>query len=322
MTIEDNAVTAAPAPTPEVVPAFGRRRQNFFRTALNFARRKPLGAIGAAVLLLMLFTALAAPYVAPYDPIRPNPVDRLQGPSLDHFMGTDHLGRDVFSRVVYGARPSLYTGLLVVAITATIGLVLGVTSAYLGGLFDLIIQRFIDALIALPGIILAMALLSVFSSGLHIGPVHLPLVWHSIPLMVSAALCVILVPTTARVTRSATLSIAFSPYIEAAQSIGCSKTRIIGRHLIPNVLAPLIIVCSAQLGAIILVEASLSFLGLGLPPPNPSWGGMLQSEGRDYMRVAPWLAIYPGLAITIAVLAFNVFGDALRDVLDPRLRSA
>jgi peptide/nickel transport system permease protein len=296
---------------------------------LKFIRQKPLGAFGAAVLLAMLVMAVAAPLVAPYDPLAVEPVDKLKGPSSSHIMGTDHLGRDMFSRVVYGARPSLYTGFMVVIITTILGVGLGVTSAYVGGVFDLLVQRVVDGLMAFPGLIFAMALLAVFSSGIHIGPINAPLVWDNehwwapkIPLMVVVALIVLFTPASSRIVRGATFSIMNNQYIEAAKAVGASPFRIILRHLVPNVMAPVIVIATIQLGAVILVESSLSFLGLGLPPPNPSWGGMLQGNGRRYMEVAPWLAIFPGLAISLGVLAFNLLGDALRDVLDPRMRGS
>jgi peptide/nickel transport system permease protein len=290
------------------------------RTIWDFARTKPLGAAGAAILLVMVIMAVGADLIVPYDPLAPQPRNQLAAPSLEHPFGTDNLGRDLLSRIIYGARPSLYTGLLVVFVSSALGMVLGITSAYLGGTFDLVVQRLVDGLMAFPGLILAMALLSVFSSGIHIWKIDLPLVWHSIPIMLVMTLIVLYVPSMSRVIRSATFGIMHMPYVEAARAIGVSSPRIILRHLLPNTMAPAIVIASAQLGGVILIEASLSFLGLGLPPPHPSWGSMLQGNGRRFMETAPWLAIFPGLAISLGVLAFNLFGDALRDVLDPRLR--
>jgi peptide/nickel transport system permease protein len=226
----------------------------------------------------------------------------------------------MLSRVIHGARPSLYTGVLVVSISAVLGLLVGVSSAYFGGNFDLLVQRLVDGLSAIPGLVFAMALLTVFSSGIHIWKLSLPLVWKTTPIAVVATLSVLSIPTTSRVVRSAALAIVANPYIEAAKSVGAGPIRILWHHLVPNVLAPLIVITSVQLGAVILIEASLSFLGLGIPPPYPSWGAMLQGNGRRFMEVAPWLAIFPGAAISLAVLGFNLFGDAMRDELDPRLR--
>ena len=317
--------TRAAEPAIGVPALVGARRERSMLARLGagfwrFCRHKPLGAAGGLLLLLLVVLALGAGVLSPQDPLTPAPLDRLGAPSLAHPFGTDHIGRDMLSRIIHGARPSLYTGLLVVTISSVIGLVIGVSSGYLGGRFDLIVQRLVDGLMAIPRLVFAMAMLTVFSSGIQVWKVDLPLVWKTIPLAVVVALSVLLAPTTVRVLRATTLSLTASPWVEAAQSTGASSLRIIFRHLAPNVMAPLIVIASAQLGSIILIEASLSFLGLGLPPPHPSWGGMLQSSGRQYMQAAPWLAIFPGLAISLGVLGFNLFGDALRDVLDPRLR--
>ncbi len=286
----------------------------------TFARTKPLGAAGALVLVTMIVMALGADLIAPYDPLAIDTPIRLSAPSWDHFFGTDQLGRDLLSRIIHATRPSLYTGLIVVTATAFLGTVFGVTSAYFGGPYDLLLQRVVDAFQALPGLIFAMALVSLFSSGIHIWIISLPVVWHTIPLVIVAVLIILMTPSTIRVVRAATFGVLNNPYVDAANVIGCTRVRIIGRHLVPNIMAPIIVVASVQLGVVILIEASLSFLGLGLPPPHPSWGGMLQGDGRNYMTTAPWLAIFPGLAITSAVLAFNLFGDGVRDVLDPRMR--
>ncbi|HXG37049.1 MAG TPA: ABC transporter permease, partial [Dehalococcoidia bacterium] len=252
----------------------------------------------------------------------PNTTISLESPSLKHPFGTDQLGRDVFSRIVHGARTSLYTGLLVVTIGSIAGMLLGVTSGYLGGRFDLIVQRLVDAMLAFPAVIFSIAFLTIFSSGLHIWIVDIPAAKWNVPLMVVVALSITFTPTSSRIVRGATFSIVNSQYVEAARAIGCSTPRIIFRHLIPNIFPVVIVIASVQLGNVILIESSLSFLGLGLPPPNPSWGNMLGPSGRQFMEIAPWLAIFPGIAISLAVISFNLFGDALRDVLDPRLRGA
>lgn len=304
----------------------GRLRQSLlssmWRQTLKFAQQKPLGAAGAIVLVLMVILAVGADWIAPYDPIKTDTTVALDGPSLDHPFGTDQLGRDVFSRIIHGARTSLYTGLMVVAAASIIGMILGAASAYIGGYFDLVVQRFVDALLAFPGIVFALAFLTIFSSGLHVWIIDLPAVWQSTPLMIVIALTIIFIPGSSRIVRGATFAIINSQYVEAARAVGCTTPRIILRHLIPNIFPVVIVIASVQLGNVILIESSLSFLGLGLPPPNPSWGNMLQASGRQFMEIAPWLAIFPGIAISLAVLAFNLFGDALRDVLDPRLRGS
>lgn len=271
--------------------------------------------------MLMIVMALGADWIAPYDPFRVETAIKLTGPSLEHPFGTDPLGRDVLSRVIHGARPSLYTGVIVVALGTFFGMLLGVTSAYYGGTFDLLIQRVVDAIMAFPGLIFALALVSIFSSGIHIWIIDLPLVWHQIPVVIVVVLTFLMIPTSSRIARGASLAIMNAQYVEAAQAIGCGPYRTMLRHVVPNIMASIIVVATVQLGAVILIEASLSFLGLGTLPPNPSWGGMLQGSGRSFFESAPWLAIFPGLAISLAVMGFNLFGDAMRDVLDPRLRS-
>ncbi|HZP25599.1 MAG TPA: ABC transporter permease [Dehalococcoidia bacterium] len=288
----------------------------------KFARNKPLGAAGALILILMIITAIGADWIAPYDPVKPDTSVALQGPSLDHPMGTDQLGRDMLSRIIHGTRTSLYTGLMVVIAASMLGMLLGATSAYMGGSFDLIVQRFVDALLAFPGIIFSLTFLTIFSSGLHIAFIDLPTVWQSTPLMIVIALTIVFIPGSSRIVRGATFAIVNSQYVDAARATGCTTPRIILRHIIPNIFPVVIVIASVQLGNVILIESSLSFLGLGLPPPHPSWGGMLTASGRQFMEIAPWLAIFPGIAISLAVLAFNLFGDAMRDVLDPRLRGS
>jgi peptide/nickel transport system permease protein len=288
----------------------------------DFARRKPLGAAGGVLLVLLILVAIFGDVIAPYDPIQTHPAIRLTGPSLAHPFGADELGRDVLSRVISGTRPSIYTSVIVVALSGILGLLIGVASAYRGGVVDLMIQRCVDALMAFPGLILAMALLAVFSSGIHLGWATIPVVWKSIPVMVVITLVVLFIPTNSRVARAATFNVKFSQYVEAARAVGARPWRIILTHLVPNVLAPMIVITTAQLGGVILIEASLSFLGLGLPPPHPSLGGMLQGSGRQYMEQAPWLALFPGLAISASVLGVNLLGDAVRDVSDPRLRGS
>ena len=281
------------------------RGQAWLKWLLRFARKKPLGAIGGAIVFMMVVTALAAPFVSPYDPIDDDYEVKLTGPSTSHFFGTDQFGRDLFSRVLHGARVSLYVGLFSVALGTGAGTLLGLTSGYLGGKVDLLIQRCADVLMAFPFLVLAMAIVATLGASIN---------------NVVLAIAIVQAPNVSRVVRSSVLSLKENQYIEAARAIGGSTPRIMLRHIAPNVMAPVIILATAGLGSAILVEASLSFLGVGTPPPLPSWGGELSKAGRQFAQVAPWLAIFPGIAITLAVFGFNLVGDALRDVLDPRLR--
>jgi peptide/nickel transport system permease protein len=271
----------------------------------RFARRNPLGAVGAMVILLLVVSAVFAPLVAPYNPYLPDPIHRLEPPSAQHLFGTDDIGRDVFSRVIYGGRVSLKVGLLTVLLGTIVGATVGLVSAYWSGWADIVVQRLLDSLQSIPGLLLALVVASVIGAGTvnTIFPIAL-----------------ILIPINARVVRSAVLSVREHQYIEAAHVLGCTHGRIMLRHILPNVAAPILILASIYIGNAIIVEASLSFLGLGTAPPTPSWGNMLSGQGRAYMEQAPWLALFPGLAITVTVLSFNLLGDALRDSWDPRLR--
>jgi peptide/nickel transport system permease protein len=290
------------------------RPQAWGRALTRFATHKPLGAAGAVVLTGLFLIAIFATSIAPYPENAVFVGPALEGPSNTHWFGTDNLGRDLLSRVLVGARPSLYTGLLVVTVGVTLGTLLGVTSAYAGGVFDIGVQRIVDGFMALPGLVLALAVVAVIpanESWSRIGGVHMP---------VAIALVVGSIPGTSRLIRSTALSLKQSAFVEAARTVGAGPGRIILRHIVPNVFAPAIVVASVQLGGVILAEASLSFLGLGAPPPDPTWGRTMSQEGRQFLEVAPWLAIFPGVAISLVVLAFNLLGDALRDVLDPRMR--
>ena len=271
----------------------------------NLMKRKPLGAVAASIILLIVFTAIFADVLAPYDPLFTHPEIRLAPPSWQHPFGTDDIGRDVFSRIIYGARISLWVGLLAVGIGTLAGTIIGLICGYWEGRLDLILQRFMDALMAIPGLILALAIVSVLK-----------------PNTTNAmlAIAVVIIPGNSRIVRGAVLSAKQNPYVESARALGCGHLRIITSHILPNVTAPILIIASIWLGNAIFIEASLSFLGLGTQPPNPSWGLMLSSTGRAFMEQAPWLAIFPGLAISLAVLGFNLFGDTLRDIWDPKLR--
>jgi peptide/nickel transport system permease protein len=268
-------------------------------------KRKPLGLAAASLIGLLVFTAIFAHVLAPYDPLSAQPEIRLAPPSWDHPFGTDDIGRDVFSRIIHGTRISLWVGLLAVGIGTVAGTIVGLMSGYWEGWLDLVLQRVMDAVMAIPALILALAIVSVLT-----------------PSTTNAmlAIAVVIIPGNSRIVRGAVLSAKQNPYVEAAQALGCPHLRILGSHILPNVAAPILIIASIWLGNAILIEASLSFLGLGTQPPTPSWGLMLSSTGRAFMEQAPWLAIFPGLAISLAVLAFNLFGDALRDAWDPKLR--
>jgi peptide/nickel transport system permease protein len=270
------------------------------------ARRYPLGAFGAVIMVLCVFAALFAPFITVYDPLSTNAAFSLARPSAQHWLGCDFMGRDVYSRIVYGARISLAVGLGSLGIGLTAGVLIGLISGYLGGWIDLATQRLIDILQSLP--LLVMALLMTASLG--------PSLRNTI-----IAISIALIPSSARVVRSTTLSLREQPFVESAKAIGMGEVRIAFRHVLPNTLAPLIVLGTAQLGATILIEATLSFLGLGVPEPYPSWGRMLSESAAEYVRTAPWLVIFPGLAISLIVFGTNLLGDALRDVLDPRQRS-
>ena len=270
------------------------------------ARRYPLGAFGAVIMVLCVFAALFAPFITVYDPLSTNAALSLARPSAQHWLGCDFVGRDVYSRIVYGARISLAVGLGSLGIGLTAGVLIGLISGYLGGWIDLATQRLIDILQSLP--LLVMALLMTASLG--------PSLRNTI-----IAISIALIPSSARVVRSTTLSLREQPFVESAKAIGMGEVRIAFRHVLPNTLAPLIVLGTAQLGATILIEATLSFLGLGVPEPYPSWGRMLSESAAEYVRTAPWLVIFPGLAISLIVFGTNLLGDALRDVLDPRQRS-
>ena len=281
-------------------------RKPWTETVRTFIINQPLGAFGLAVFVLLIVSAIFAPVISTHDPIDNNVVDQFQSPNGTYYFGTDHLGRDLFSRIVYGARTSLYVGIFTVAIGTGIGTVLGIVSAYYTKL-DMVIQRFVDAMLAIPNLLLALAIISVLG----------PSLTNTI-----IAIAVGLIPSTTRVLRSQAISVQQRPFVEAARSIGAGDMRILFRHIAPNCFAPFIILASNGLAFAIIAEASLSFLGLGTPPPRPSWGAMLSGSVQSYITTAPWLAIFPGLAITIVALGFSLFGDALRDVLDPRLRGS
>jgi peptide/nickel transport system permease protein len=298
----DGPASVAVAPAPLSLP-----RRGWSSTLWRFCRKKPLGAAGGAVMLLMVVVALLAEPLATHDPIAPHANSTLAKPSADFLLGTDHLGRDIYTRIVYGARVSLIVGIGSTLLGSVLGGVIGLLSAYFGGATDLVTQRVMDILQGLPLLVLAL----VMSAAL--GP--------SIPNVI-VAISIPILPRAARVIRASVLSIREFQYIEAARALGLGHLRIAFRHILPNTMGPFIVLCTAQLGSAILVEATLSFLGLGVPEPYPSWGRMLSVSAAEYAQKAPHLVLIPGIAISLVVFGSNLLGDALRDTLDPRLRGA
>jgi peptide/nickel transport system permease protein len=270
-----------------------------------FVRRYPLGAIGAVIMVLFLATALFADQITAFDPLTTNARISLAPPGGEHILGADFMGRDVFARIVYGARISLAVAVGATALGCIIGVSIGLMSGFFGGWIDLLVQRLMDIMQSLPLLVMALVMAA------SLGP--------SLPNTI-IAIAIPLVPNVARIIRSNTLSLREMPFVEAARAIGMSEARIAFVHVLPNTLAPLIVLATAQLGSAILVESSLAFLGLGVPEPHPSWGRMLSESAAEYVRTAPWLVIFPGIAISAVVFGTNLFGDALRDLLDPRQR--
>ena len=268
-------------------------------------KEQPLGAFGGIVILLLVIVSVFAGVFAPYEPDAMHLVDRLQGPSVKYLLGTDHLGRDYLSRLIHGARVSLTVGLAATTVNVVVAVLIGGTSGFFGGRVDLAAQRFVDAWMAFPGLLLLLTVMSLVGRGMP----QIILV-----LGISGGI------SGSRVARGAVIGIKENDYFRAAQAIGTSTPRTVLQHVLPNIMAPMMVVFSVNVGANILSAAALSFLGYGLPPGTPDWGAMLSWEGRKYMEVAPWLALWPGLCLTIVVYSLNMLGDALRDLLDPRLR--
>ena len=282
-------------------PALARAAAAVWR----FWRAKPLGAAGGLLIVAMCLTALLAPWLAPYDPLETDYGAMLDAPSFAHPLGTDTFGRDVLSRIVYGAQTALLVGFGASIIGTTLGALIGVASTYLGGKIDLLVQRLMDVILSFPIIVLAMAVVSVLGTGVA---------------NLILAISIPMVPRAARVIRSSALAIREMPYVDAARALGFTPVRIILRHMLPNVVAPYLILLTAFLGQAILLEASLSFLGLGVAEPTAAWGLMLKGAAVEFAERAPWMGVFPGLAISAAVFGFNLLGDSLRDVLDPKLR--
>ena len=283
------------------------------RTFWDFVKQQPLGFIGLIMIITMFFAAIFAPEVAPYNPedvdFEASPALGGGQPSWEHPLGADAFGRDILSRLIYGARTALSIGFFSAMLGCTLGAIIGTTSAYFGGKVDLIIQRLIDLMLSFPIVILAIVVIAIFKT-----------VVVGIDINVIIAIAIPFTPKVARVIRSQALTIVTLPYIDAAKAAGYSSSRIIFRHILPNVSAPFLIMLTAFIGQAILLEASLSFLGLGVVEPTPSWGLMLSGVNSDYYRTAAWMIIYPGLAVSIAVFSFNLLGDSLRDWLDPKLK--
>ena len=270
-------------------------------------REKPLGAAGAVVFVLFLFCGIFADLLAPYGMNQIAPLKRLRPPSLDFPFGTDNLGRDMLSRCLYGAQLSVIIGFCAAGLATIISITLGVVSGYLGGKFDLVLQRFVDAWMSFPDLIILIVVVSVVGPGM-------PQIIGTLGLLLGIA--------GSRIIRGAVVSVRENMYVHAAQSTGASTFRILWRHILPNVMAPIIVLFTTRVGTVILAESGLSFLGLGVPPPAPTWGGLLSGSGRTFMLQGPWLALAPGLCLTTVVYATNMFGDALRDLLDPRMRGS
>ena len=297
------------AASPQTVADLGRAQatpSGWLAVALDFARKRPLGAVGAGLVVFTAFLALAANWIAPYDPLTNDYSAMLAAPSGAHWLGTDSFGRDVLSRIIFGSRTAMTVGLGASLLGATLGSLIGLTSAYFGGRIDMLVQRVMDVFFAFPVIVLALAVVAILGTG---------------PQNVILAIATPMVPRCARVVRSAALGVREMPYIDAARASGYGHRRIILRHMLPNVMAPILIMTTAFLGEAILLEASLSFLGLGVQEPTAAWGLMLRGAAAEFAESAPWMAIFPGVAISLAVFGFNLFGDSLRDALDPRLRT-
>jgi len=272
---------------------------------VRLVKEKPLGMVGGIITLLLLLTGIFADFLAPYGINETHMEDMLAAPSARYWLGADNLGRDILSSVIFGARVSVIIGLAASTIATILSLIIGMLCGYIGGKFDLIVQRFVDTIMCIPQLILMMILMSIIGPGMLQLILGLGIMWGIVG---------------SRHIRGAVIGIKENVYVAAAEAIGCSTTRMLTRHILPNIMAPTIVLFSMRVPNVILVEASLSFLGFGIPPPTPSWGGMLGGSGRDYMFQAPWMVIWPGLALSTVVYGVNIFGDAVRDLLDPRLR--
>jgi peptide/nickel transport system permease protein len=303
---QDTSIRSAPASVSLPMEQWATRsRSIWIDTPIRLARTKPLGLFGAVIILLLVIMAVFAPWIAHYPPAAIHPRFKLHSPSGTWWFGTDNLGRDAYSRIVYGARVSLKVGFLAVAVSIVLATAVGVISGYFGGIIDMVVQRLVDAMIAFPGLVLILLIVAIWGNTLN---------------NVIVALAFFGIAGNSRIMRGATLAVRGQTYIESARSVGASDLRILWLYVVPNVAATAITLATLGLGTVILAEASLGFLGLGVPPPNPTWGNMLSGQARQFMIQAPWLAIFPGVALSLAIFGFNMLGDALRDLLDPRLR--
>jgi peptide/nickel transport system permease protein len=310
------------APTPTGIPApAGEHLAPRGPVAITWAflQRQPVGAIGIFLVLVFGMAGIVAPYVSPYNPTANDFAAMTEPPSWSHWLGTDQLGRDLLSRILYGARTAFVVGLTSALVGGFSGLVIGVTSAYFGGKFDLWLQRLLDIVMSFPLIIMALAVVSIFPKGIVVSIYGVTFSTGSVSTVI-LAITIPLIPRCARIVRSSALAIREVPYVDAARALGFGHSRIIMRHMVPNVMGPFLVIITAFVGQAILAEAALSYLGLGVQEPVPAWGLMLQGGAEEYASTAPWIAIFPGLAIMLTVFGINLFGDALRDVLDPKMR--
>lgn len=299
--IDSDALAAYAGFQPAIAPPQRNRKTRLIRLML----RQPLGTIGAVVLLIMVLAAIFAPYLAPYDPTVGDPAALYKPPSAMYWLGTDAFGRDILSRLIYGARISLVVGFGASLLGVIVGTAIGVISGYFGGWYDSVAQRVMDAMLAFPMLLLALAMAAALGSSVH---------------NVIIALAMPIVPRAARISRASTLVLKTTTFIEASHAIGCSNLRTIVQHILPNTFAPLLVIATAYLGLAIVQEAALDYLGAGIQEPQPSWGLMMSGSATSLALTAPWIVLFPGLAITLVVLASNLLGDAIRDVLDPKLQ--
>jgi len=306
MTLQTSPSATLAAPRRRVFPG-ARLAHRVWRLTTRMFREKPLGAAGGVLFLVFLFCGIFADVLAPHDFNEINPIERLKAPSWEFPFGTDNLGRDVLSRCLYGAQLSVIISLSAATLATLVSLLIGVVSGYLGGKADMLVQRFVDAWMSFPDLVILIVVVSVMGPSMS---------------TVILTLGLLLGIGGSRIVRSAVVSVRENMYVHAAQSIGASTPRILWKHIVPNVLPPVIVLFTTRIGAVILAESGLAFLGLGVPPPAPTWGGMLTGTGRQFMFQGPWLALAPGLCLTLVVYATNVFGDALRDLLDPRMRGS
>jgi len=306
MTLQTSPSATLAAPRRRVLPG-ARLVHRIWRLTTRMFREKPLGAAGGVLFLVFLFCGVFADVLAPHDFNEINPIERLKAPSWEFPFGTDNLGRDVLSRCLYGAQLSVIISLSAATLATLVSLLIGVVSGYLGGKTDMLVQRFVDAWMSFPDLVILIVVVSVMGPSMT---------------TVILTLGLLLGIGGSRIVRSAVVSVRENMYVHAAQSIGASTPRILWKHIVPNVLPPVIVLFTTRIGAVILAESGLAFLGLGVPPPAPTWGGMLTGTGRQFMFQGPWLALAPGLCLTLVVYATNVFGDALRDLLDPRMRGS